>query len=497
MMTNLLIQPLLFVAIYSAISPCAALQERHNEQIGPERFHWLNRISYGATQQTSDEYNKKGKSEFLDGQLSSPHPLLSRALQDKLDSLTITKKSAEEIIHEWQATRKAVFDSPSGPTRLNASQQLRKRGQKIAEEARLYNILLATYSSAQLKELMTWFWINHFNVFGNKSPIINWSINDFSNNVIRKNSLGNFKTLLSLSIRHPTMLSYLDNTKNKNLRANENFAREILELYSLGVNGGYSQNDVQEFSRILTGWGLATTHIQDNQSTQAEKAYSPGTHFNSLQHDYGDKQFLGHLIKGAGANELDQAIDIIIRHPSCSKFIAGKIASYFMGSPPSPTLLESLSASFRESNGSISDVLRTLIDSKEFSLSLNQNYKDPYRFITSSIRLIYGNRLIGSPEKLTVWLKSMNQSQFGLTTPDGYSLVSNTWIGAGAFNNRISVAQGIIRQAKKDKALNAELMISLPQRYALSNETASSIAKASTNEEALLLFLLSPEFNQY
>jgi len=196
-----------------------------------------------------------------------------------------------------------------------------------------------------LQEQMTWFWMNHFNVHQGKSNL-RVLVSDYEEQAIRPHALGKFRDLLAATLHHPAMIRYLDNEQNAANRINENYAREIMELHTLGVDGGYTQNDVQQLARILTGVGVnlgdKTPDVRrDKQSQYVRKGLFE---FNPNRHDYGDKVFLGQTVKGRGLAEVDEALDRLSRSPATARYVSRKLAIYFVADEPPPQLVERMAA---------------------------------------------------------------------------------------------------------------------------------------------------------
>ena len=217
------------------------------------------------------------------------------------------------------------------------------------------------YSPAQLKEQMTWFWLNHFNVFRYKANL-RWSVADFEERAIRPNALGNFRDLLRATLKHPAMLVYLDNAQSAVNKINENYAREILELHTMGVNGGYSQSDVQELARILTGVGVnyGATPTRVKPEWQSLLVRDGAFEFNPARHDFGDKIFLGQTIAGKGFSEVEQALDLIVRSPATAQFVSRELAIRFVADEPSSELVVRMAYAFTKTGGDIPSVLRVM-----------------------------------------------------------------------------------------------------------------------------------------
>ena len=226
----------------------------------------------------------------------------------------------------------------SDPAKAKEAQQaLQQDLNKLSREAMTRSVLRAVYSPWQLREQMTWFWMNHFSVFAGKAEIRVY-LADYEEKAIRPNALGRFRDLLEASARHPAMLRYLDNAQNRAGYLNENYARELMELHTLGVDGGYTQKDVQELARVLTGFGLFA--------------------FSRAWHDDGPKTLLGQPIRARGERELDEALDRLARHPSTARFVSRKLAVFFVADEPPAALVERMAAEWARTDGDIAAVLR-------------------------------------------------------------------------------------------------------------------------------------------
>src|SRR5260221_6874135 len=265
-------------------------------------------------------------------------------------------------------------------------QAMNDRGKQAAARS----ILRALYAPDQLRERMVWFWFNHFNVHLYKANI-RVMIGDYEDRAIRPFAMGRFRDLLEATLRHPAMLSYLDNADNAAGHLNENYAREIMELHTMGVGSGYAQADVEALARILTGVGIdfkpEDPKLKPEQQSQLvrEGAFE----FNPARHDYGDKTFLGHTIKGRGLAEVDEAVDILARHPATATRISRKIATYFMSDNPPEPLVQRMAQTFKTTDGDIAAVLSTMVHAPEFAASLKPGtkFKDPVQYVLSAVRL--------------------------------------------------------------------------------------------------------------
>jgi hypothetical protein len=275
-------------------------------------------------------------------------------------------------------------------------------------ELRQATLLRQIYSKRQLYELMVEFWSDHFNIFIEKEPLFFLKPVD-DREVIRKHALGNFRDLVWASAHSPAMLVYLDNHVNDKSHPNENYARELMELHTLGVDGGYTQNDVMELARCLTGWTVKE-HFWLGEFT-----------FNKDIHDEGVKNVLGLAIQPNGQSEAEQVIEHLVRHPSTARFIATKLTRRFIADDPPQAIVGKAAQTFLDTNGDIKSVLRVILLD---GLALAQpKYKRPANFIASALRLTNSE----TDGALQDYLIRMGQPYFGLPTPDGYPDASAPW----------------------------------------------------------------------
>src|SRR6516165_10824696 len=257
----------------------------------------------------------------------------------------------------------------------------------------------ALYSPAQLREQMTWFWMNHFSVYSGKGSV-RWTLGEYEERVIRAHALERFAELVLASIKSPAMLDYLDNAQSAVGRLNENYARELMELHTLGVSGGasgsrYTQQDVQELARVLTGVGINLTDTTPKFGPPRAALYIRRGlfEFNPARHDTGEKTVLGTKIHGKGFDEVEEAVTLLCRQPATARFISTKLAQYFVADDPPPALVDRMARTFTKTDGSISAVLHEMFLDKELLAALNvpaprvEKFKDPMQFVVSSLRM--------------------------------------------------------------------------------------------------------------
>ena len=475
----------------------------------------VNRLSWGETTQ-GDTLGGQNAQAWLEQQL---HPSADDGLppqvQAEIDAMEISHKTPSQLISEIRVLQREANREKGSADADAARKAFQQKMNDLMREAQTRSLLRDVYSRNQLKEQLTWFWFNHFNVHAPKGDI-RALVGDYENQ-IRAHALGKFRDLLLATATHPAMLQYLDNSQNAAGHINENYAREIMELHTLGVGSGYSQQDVQELARILTG-------LTVNLSGQAprgrfiggsrigfleDERNIPLTVFDVQKHDSGDKHFLGTTIQSRGINEVATAIAILSVEPPTAHYVSRKLAQYFCCDQPSEPLVHAMMATWRKSDGDIAEVLRTLFTSEEFTQSLGRKFKDPVHYAVSAVRATYGNQVIVNAQPMLNWLNRMGEPLYGHETPDGYALTAAGWSGPGEMETRFEIAQQIGSGARglfksDDPAAPAAPPSPPPvlqqSAYytaltpALSQNTAQAIAKGQNQVDRNMLFLSSPEF---
>jgi uncharacterized protein (DUF1800 family) len=472
------------------------------------QLHLLNRITWGANTNEVRELNGRGVERYLDSQL---HPNFKAGLpisaQAQLDAMQIGQKNMEQLVLEAELRRKAADSIASDEDKKAAQQTYQQQLNFLAKETATRSILRDLYSPQQLQEQMTWFWMNHFSVHQGKSNL-RAMIADYEDK-IRANAIGRFRDFLAITTRHPAMLRYLDNEQNAQGHINENYARELMELHTLGVNGGYSQRDVQELARILTGLGVSLSDRRPGIKRELQGQYIRDGlfEFNPNRHDYGDKMFLGKLVRGRGIAEVDEVLDRLARHPATAHFVSRKLAVYFVSDNPSDALIERLAQTFQSSDGQIGEVLQTLFHSPEFRASLGKKFKDPIHYVVSAVRLAYDDKTILNAGPLINWLNRMGEPLYGHQTPDGYPLAQADWASSGQMTTRFEIAKALgtgnaglfrsdgpqpIERAAFPQLANALYYQSW--QAALGPTTKAALDEAGSAQEWNTFLLASPEF---
>ncbi len=449
-----------------------------------------------------------GPSRYIEDQLRAAPASVPAAAQAQIDAMRISRETMAQLVVEMDAQNRAANAIIDPAQKKAARDAYNKAMNDLGREAQSRSLLRDLYAPDQLREQMTWFWFNHFNVQTGKRDT-RAMVGDYEDQAIRPHALGRFRDLLEATLRHPAMLRYLDNDQNAANHINENYSREIMELHTMGVGSGYTQKDVQELARILTGVGVDTKPDAPKLRLQLQPLYVRAGlfEFNPARHDFGDKQFLGHTIHGSGFGEVEQALDLIAASPATAHHVSSEIATYFIGDAPPPALVDGMAATFRHSHGDIAAVLRTLFRSPEFKASLGKTFKDPVHYAVSAVRIAYDGRTILNTDPLQNWLQQMGEGLFQHETPDGYAMESAAWSGPGQMETRFEIARSIgggaaglfkprdgstPEQPAFPQIQNALFYQSLQQQ--LSQSTAKVLAQAASPQEWNALYLSSPEF---
>ncbi len=340
-----------------------------------------------------------------------------------------------------------------------------RRPQRIIAELAMAKVTRAIYSERQLQQVMDDFWFNHFNVYARKGEDI-WYLTSYERDVIQPHALGKFKDLLTASAKSPAMLFYLDNflsvdphaaqrlaqeramrqqmrfgrfgqpfpprrpqvqQKKRNERGlNENYGRELMELQTLGVDGGYSQKDVTEVARCFTGWTIDRPRLD------------PEFKFNERLHDPGAKLVLGKKIHAGGMKDGEEVLDLLAHSPSTARFISTKLARRFVSDNPPPELVARMAKTFEESNGDIKAVLHTMIYSPEFwsREAYRAKIKTPFELVVSTARALGTD--VDTPLPLVAWVGRIGEPLYQCQPPTGYSDKADAWVNTGALLNRLN-----------------------------------------------------------
>jgi len=469
---------------------------------------WLDRLSWGASTSDLAALRREGRSAWLSRQLAAPVPAhLPQSVADQLQALQISQADLPTLVRQMEDQRKAADALTDDEAKKAGQQAYQQAMSKLAREAATRELLLALYSPQQMQEQLTWFWFNHFNVHQYKSNI-RAMVGDYEQG-LRERSLGKFRDLLSFTARHPAMLRYLDNEQNAAGHINENYARELMELHTLGVGSGYTQRDVQELARVLTGIGVRLDDGRPKLKPAQEPLYRREglMEFNPARHDFGEKELLGTHIKGSGLAELDQVLDLLARQPATARHVCTQLAEYFVADVPPPALVERMVQRWQRSDGDIAEVMRSMIDSPEFSASLGHKFKDPMHFVVSAVRAAYDDKVVLNTGPMMGWLNRLSQGPFNRQTPDGYPMDESAWAGPGQLNQRFEIARAIAggsaglfkSEGPSPVERPAFPQLASPLYYEgmaprLSAGTREALDQAGSAQEWGALLLSSPEF---
>jgi uncharacterized protein (DUF1800 family) len=438
-----------------------------------QALHVLNRIAYGPAPGDVARVSQMGVKRYIDSQLEPAALVYPEALSTRLAALALPNMSTGAAMAQFVELRRDVRDEEPGAKQRRADGY--KKMVLETDEARL---LRAVYSPRQLEEVMVDFWYNHFNVFSGKGSG-RAMVASYERDAIRPYVFGSFRAMLGATARHPAMLFYLDNQLSKAGALNENYARELMELHTLGVDGGYTQADVTALARMLTGWSYEPRALIRREE---------GFRFDPKRHDPDPKTWLGKAVTQRGQAEGEYALDVLARHPSTARHISYKLASYFVQDEPPPALVERMARTWAETDGDIRAVLRTLLTSDEFMApaAIGAKFKNPYQFVVSSARASG----VGM-DRVGLLLQSLNQlgmPLYGCGTPDGYKDTEAAWLNPGALTRRIAFATAIGSKADAT-ALDAAI------GAAISPRTRAVLAANPAPLHAAML-LGSPDFQQ-
>jgi uncharacterized protein (DUF1800 family) len=451
----------------------------------------LNRLTFGARDQDVAEIERVGVLSWVERQLH-PERIADPVADSVLGLLEITHKTAFELYADHpqpneygypvgkqpdtaEIRRKAAGDSVNPrldavtlQAKMTEAAVLMKELPKLLpartaaiRELQPSILIRAVASNRQLLEVMTDFWENHFSVSSDKTPGP-FSLVEYDR-TIREHALGKFRDLLRAVATSPVMLVYLDNyqsvvdslhpnpiewqleerrrahpplgdtllahtVKRRRIGVNENYARELMELHTLGVDGGYTQKDVQEVARCLTGWGVDNFVV------------SPAFAFHADQHDAGEKTVLGvRIVGGRGIEDGEQVLDILARHPSTAHFIAKKLVTHFVSDSPPAALVDRVAQTYLRTDGDIREVMRTIIESPEFNsgAAYRAKVKTPFELVASILRVM--DAAPDTTQRSVQIVARLGQPIFGRATPDGWPDRGEAWMNTGALLNRVNL----------------------------------------------------------
>lgn len=478
-------------------------------------IHAVDRLTFGATPDDLARARRMGLSAWIDEQLK-PSSLDTRGLNARLATFETLGLSSGALTRDYlmparrerrarqraNASRETMADQRDETRAPSVTQ---RKAQQVVLELSQAKVLRAVYSDRQLEEVLVDFWFNHFNVFAGKGQTRGF-VTEYEREAIRPHVVGRFRDLLEATAKSPAMLFYLDNwisrtpdpapqtrSSQRSRGLNENYARELLELHTLGVDGGYTQNDIVEVARAFTGWTLT-------RPDAGEFRFAPG------MHDRGVKTVLGHTLSaGRGIEDGERVLDILAAHPSTARFVAMKLARRFVSDEPPPALVDRAAARFRDTQGDLREVVRTIVTSPEFFAADTRRtkVKTPFEFVVSALRV--SRAAVDNALPVVRSLRDLGMPVYFCQPPTGYDDTAATWVSSGALVSRMNFAlelasnrlRGIsVPNAGTDlEQLRAELAQSVLHGRA-SASTLATIAQATTREQALALAIGSPEFQR-
>jgi uncharacterized protein (DUF1800 family) len=440
-------------------------------------IHALSRLTFGARPGDVQKVRAIGLDNWIDQQLR-PEKIDDSAIENFVSKYSMLNQDQNSLLQQYaqqQRERQQVRMARADSTRsVNAADSMAMRQQlqqqfnltrQVVTQLQSSRVARAVASERELQEVMTDFWENHFNIYAQKGGPEPYYLTDFDENVIRPHALGKFRELLEAVSKSPAMLFYLDNARSmadstrptlagsgrrdagsgtRGLRRfptqqrplppqrqrqglNENYGRELLELHTLGVDGGYSQQDVINVARAFTGW------------TIQPPAQGGGFIFRPQVHDAGDKIVLGHeLAAGRGMEDAEDVLDILARSPATAHFISFKLVRRFVSDSPSKALVEHAAQVYLRTDGDIREVLRAIITSPEFfsQRTFHSKVKTPFEVVVSALRSL--NAAPDSTPRTAQVIAFLGQPIFGHQAPNGWPETGDAWMNTGAILNRIN-----------------------------------------------------------
>ena len=499
-------------------------------------LHVLNRIGFGPRPGDVERVKALGLQRYIDEQLR-PERIADPNMPARLGALATLGLSNREIADTYelpqlqarQAHKKdaaqAGDNAPAARDNVDKGRMpdpLQQKANRVVVELSDQKILRAVYSERQLQEVLTDFWFNHFNVDARKGPD-RFMLTEYEREVIRPRVLGKFHDLLEADAKSPAMLFYLDNWmsadpngphkqpmaaprvgrgrfgglmfppaarpnaqgKNAPKGLNENYGRELMELHTLGVDGGYTQKDVTEVARAFTGWTIQNPRL------------GGGFRFEPRIHDEGQKIVLGHVIKaGGGERDGEQVLDILAKHPSTARFIATKLVRRFVSDTPPPTLVDRAAARFRETDGDLREVMRTILTSPEFFApeAYRAKVKTPFEFVASALRATGADIQDATP--LVREMQQLGQPLYMCQPPTGYKDTADAWVNTGALVNRMNFSLLLASNKVPRVTVADPSTVNTILGDDVSETTRSTIAKATSAPQMAALTLGAPEFQR-
>jgi uncharacterized protein (DUF1800 family) len=435
--------------------------------------HLLRRATWGARPVDITAVLSAGRDAWLERQLQ-PTRIEDDATNARLREMPLITASMSQLYRDFSplpgqaaaalAAQQMMNDSMRAagvrpPNTLTAAERRERQmrsPQRLLQELIAAKITRSIYTERQLEDVMTDFWFNHFNVFFNKGQD-RYFVSDYERNAIRPHVFGRFEDMLLATAQHPAMLFYLDNAQSvyvdsaamrrrpgqqQNQRSrglNENYARELLELHTLGVDGGYTQKDVIEVARAFTGWGFQQPNVRTLQTMEGDNLPPVSFLFRPQMHDPGTKVILGQTLPaGRGVEDGRDVIRMLAKHPSTARFIATKLAERFVADDPPADVVAHLAEVFTRTNGDLRAVTRALFSNEHFYRPQYRatKVKTPYELVVSALR-VTGADVTASRRAMEL-LRTMGHLPYTEPTPTGFPAMSEDWVNSGAMLNRMN-----------------------------------------------------------
>jgi uncharacterized protein (DUF1800 family) len=494
-------QVLTWIVAVVAISTSAAVLPNDDLAI----LHILGRTGFGPRPGDVERVRTLGIQRYVDEQLH-PERIADAAMTPRLAGLTTIGLSSQQIAEQYeipqlqarQQRRADAKDAAAAPADgRQPPDAMQQRANSVVVELSEQKLLRAVYSERQLQEVLTDFWFNHFNVDARKGRD-RFMLTEYERDTIRPRVLGKFRDLLGATAKSPAMLFYLDNWQSSAITGiNENYGRELMELHTLGVDGGYTQTDVTEVARALTGWTIDRPRL------------GGGFIFNARLHDTGRKVVLGHVIEaGGGESDGERLLDILATHPSTATFIATKLARRFVSDSPPPALVARVAARFRDTGGDLREVTRAILTSPEFlsPAAYRAKVKTPFEFLASALRATGAEVLDARP--LVREVQQLGMPLYMCQPPTGYRDTGDAWVNTGALVSRMNLALRLAAGHLRGTSVNCGLRIAdcgmndggaVVARFLngdVSESTRATIAKAADAPTRIALTLGAPEFQR-
>lgn len=366
--------------------------------------------------------------------------------------------------------------------------------QKTFRAEALARIQRATMAESGFVERLVAFWSNHFCISANKGELARIWAGAFEREAIRPHLLGRFGDMLRAVEQHPAMIFFLDNQRsigpesraaqNRKKGLNENLAREIMELHTLGVNGGYTQADVSSLARIITGWTFAG---------REGKLAPPGTFiFNANAHEPGPQKLLGKVYDDTGVGQGETALADIARHLATAKFIATKFARHFVADDPPPALVAKLESAFRKTGGDLHAMTLALVDADEAWRAPMTKIRMPYEYLVAAGRMM--GRIPEDPQRYIGGLNVLGQPLWTPAGPNGFADTTAAWAAPEGLKLRLDIASQI--SSRIADSIDPRALLDVAAGDAASPETRQTIERAESRQQAFALLLMSPEFQR-